>query len=179
MCNLTPNLIKSLINSAEKAANIARICRANESLLSLLVQEKSTEEANPRFVHDFKTLADVLIQETTRHDIGKLVSNLFFSRNVCYFSFKFPEILKNINGEESNSFTNRLGESVSVKVGDNEDETAKCLQIVLNGDTTAAEVLALEVHKTIDYNSNLGIVPDLPDDFNYSEIGIWIDPIGW
>lgn len=72
--DMSRNLLRSLINVSEKAANIARICRANDQLLALLVQEKSSDEANPRFVHDFKTLADVLIQETVRHDIGNEVS---------------------------------------------------------------------------------------------------------
>lgn len=67
------NLLRSLINAAEKAANIARICRSNEQLLKLLVQEKTGDEANIRFEHDFKTLADVLIQETIRHDVGEEV----------------------------------------------------------------------------------------------------------
>ena len=64
------NLLRSLINASEKAANIARICRSNDQLLQLLVQEKKGEEANARFEHDFKTLADVLIQETIKHDVG-------------------------------------------------------------------------------------------------------------
>lgn len=67
-------LLQSLIHVSEKAANIARLCRENEHLFSLLVEEKSSADANPRFVADFKTLADVLIQETVKHDIGKLVS---------------------------------------------------------------------------------------------------------
>lgn len=70
MENGNRNLLRSLINSSEKAANIARICRSNEQLLGLLVQEKTGDEANARFEHDFKTLADVLIQETIKHDVG-------------------------------------------------------------------------------------------------------------
>lgn len=68
------SLLESLIVASEKAANIARICRQEACLFNLLVQEKSSDEANPRFVQDFKTLADVLIQETVKHDIGKQVS---------------------------------------------------------------------------------------------------------
>lgn len=62
--------MRVLIRVSEKAANIARACRQNESLFKLLVQEKTDSEKNPRFFQDFKTLADVLIQETIRHDIG-------------------------------------------------------------------------------------------------------------
>ena len=67
-------LLKVLLQASEKAANIARICRQKEALFQLLVQEKSLEEKNPRFFQDFKTLADVLIQETIRHDIEIEVS---------------------------------------------------------------------------------------------------------
>lgn len=67
------SLLESLIVVSEKAANIARICRQDRHLFQLLVQEKSQSEANPRFVQDFKTLADVLIQETIKHDIIRKV----------------------------------------------------------------------------------------------------------
>lgn len=63
-------LLRVLLKVSEKAANIARVCRQDKALFALLVQEKSAEEKNPRFFQDFKTLADVLIQETIRHDIG-------------------------------------------------------------------------------------------------------------
>ncbi|XP_037943502.1 inositol polyphosphate 1-phosphatase-like [Teleopsis dalmanni] len=124
------NLLRSLINASEKAANIARICRSNEQLLSLLVQEKSGTEANARFEHDFKTLADVLIQETIKHDVGNL----------------FPELRESICGEESPNFTNTLGESVTISVGDTLTNTIQCLSTVLNGNEEAAEALANEVH---------------------------------
>ncbi len=62
-------LLHELIKASEKAAQIARSCRAEEQLFKLLVQEKSPDTKNPRFVQDFKTLADVLVQETVRHDL--------------------------------------------------------------------------------------------------------------
>lgn len=80
------NILEALINVSEKAANIARVFRQNEHLFSLLVQEKSAEESNPRFVHDYKTLADVLIQETIRYDIGisvSISSILHLNRKKC------------------------------------------------------------------------------------------------
>ena len=67
-------LLSILLKVSEKAANIARACRQNDVLFKLLVQEKFEEEKNPRFFRDFKTLADVLIQETIRHDIEVEVS---------------------------------------------------------------------------------------------------------
>lgn len=64
------SLLESLIIVSEKAANIARLCRQEQHLFELLVQEKTSSESNPRFVKDFKTLADVLIQESVKYDIG-------------------------------------------------------------------------------------------------------------
>lgn len=158
---MSKNLLKSLINVAERAANIARACRSNEELLALLIQEKSEDEANPRFVHDFKTLADVLIQETVRHYIGN----------------EFPEIKDHIKGEESSSFTNKLGETVNIEVGETSADTTNCLEKVLDCNRSAAEVLAEEVHKFVNYENQVGDIPDMPDDLDYSDIGIWIDPI--
>lgn len=66
---------------SEKAANIARAIRQEEHLLSLLIQEKKDSEKNPRFAHDFKTLADVLVQEVVKHDLGKEV--LFTCQGFC------------------------------------------------------------------------------------------------
>lgn len=74
---MSPNIVNCLVNVSEKAANIARVMRQHDYLFSLLVQEKSIDESNSeRFVHDYKTLADVLIQQTVRHDIGVSVCKL-------------------------------------------------------------------------------------------------------
>lgn len=157
------NLLRELINCAEKAANIARVCRSNEDLLALLVQEKSGAEANARFEHDFKTLADVLIQETIKHEIGNL----------------FPAMQEAILGEESPNFTNKLGQTITIAVGDTEAETAARLEAILDGHKEAAEALAAEVHRKVDYKApSLGNVPDLPEELDYGNLGIWIDPIG-
>lgn len=77
------NILEALVDVSEKAANIARVFRQNEHLFELLVQEKPVGEANPRFVHDYKTLADVLIQETIRHDISTDVS--IFAITLCIY----------------------------------------------------------------------------------------------
>ncbi|XP_067617653.1 inositol polyphosphate 1-phosphatase [Eurosta solidaginis] len=154
------NLVQHLINATEKAANIARLCRSNEVLLKLLVQEKTGSEANERFEHDFKTLADVLIQETIKHDIGEL----------------FPALREAIKGEESPTFTSKEGETLTITVGATIEETARCLEAILNAE--AAEALANEVHNNVVYEEELlGEIPTLPADLDYSNMGIWIDPI--
>lgn len=71
-------LLQTLITASEKAANIARLLRQNETLFQKLVEQKPAEEANPRFQADFKTLADVLIQEMVKHDVGQKVCNILY-----------------------------------------------------------------------------------------------------
>lgn len=69
-----------------------------------------------------------------------------------------------------------MGESVTVRVRDSQEETASLLLEVLNDNSAAANLLSKAVHSrpTIE-------IPDLdiPDDFEIilEEIGIWIDPI--
>lgn len=67
------DLLSLMLTLSERAGNIARRIRKDDHLIELLTQQKGSEEANPRFVQDFKTLADVLIQETVRHYIGEKV----------------------------------------------------------------------------------------------------------
>lgn len=155
-------LLSILLRVSEKAANIARACRQNDALFKLLVQEKSAEEKNPRFFQDFKTLADVLIQETIRHDIEA----------------EFPELAKVVQGEENNTFSNVLGESIVVNVCPNVQETTRLLAKVMGSDTATAELLAAEVHKDVQF-LDIPIAREIPGDFDLciDDLGIWIDPI--
>lgn len=153
------DLLRLLLRVAEKAANVARVCRQEAPLFQLLVQEKTGDDKNKKFVQDFKTLADVVIQEMIRHDVGA----------------QFPEMAGFIHGEESNKFENGLGESVTITVCGTEEETAALLATVLDGDHTAASLLAGAIHQdpaTIDTSTDSLTVPLSP-----SELGIWIDPI--
>lgn len=68
-------LLKALVSASEKAADIARLCRHEEPLFQLLVAEKTGADKNRRFLQDFKTLADVLIQEVIKHDLGTEVGD--------------------------------------------------------------------------------------------------------
>ncbi|XP_061688647.1 inositol polyphosphate 1-phosphatase isoform X2 [Syngnathoides biaculeatus] len=143
-------LLRLLLRVSEKAANVARVCRQEAPLFQLLIQEKTGDDKNKKFVQDFKTLADVVIQE-------------------------FPEMVGFILGEESNKFENGLGESVTVTVRATEEETAALLATVLDGDLTAAALLARAIHqdpKTVDASTDGLTVPLSP-----SDLGIWIDPI--
>lgn len=157
------DLLSLMLTLSERAGNIARRIRKDDHLIELLTQQKGSDEANPRFVQDFKTLADVLIQETVRHYIGE----------------KFPELAPHIKGEESAKFSNTQGESVTVEVKLTQAETAEMLCRVLDGDVSASEKLAEEVHKAVHIDDvNVGTAPipvRLP--LPVQDIGIWIDPI--
>ncbi|XP_051009744.1 inositol polyphosphate 1-phosphatase isoform X2 [Acomys russatus] len=86
------DILQELLRVSEKAANIARACRQQEALFQLLIQEKKDAEKNKKFAADFKTLADVLVQEVIKQNMES----------------KFPGLGNKIYGEESNEFTNDL-----------------------------------------------------------------------
>ena len=61
-------LLSELIAISEISADISRLCRTkNNGLFNLLIQEKTNESKNPRFIQDYKTFADVLIQEVAKY----------------------------------------------------------------------------------------------------------------
>lgn len=154
------SLLQALVNASEKGAKIARVIRAESALLELLVQEKAGDQKNRRFVQDFKTLADVLVQETVRHDL----------------SAQFPGIGASIYGEESNKFTNVLGESISVQVLQDQEATAQLLCSVLDDNMAAARLLAKVAHEEVLVDAG----PELDDvdvDLDLEDLGVWIDPI--
>ena len=70
---MASTLLQLLLHLSEKAANLARDIRSERALFDLLVEEKTGEAKNKKFVHDFKTLADVLIQEMIRHEVANQV----------------------------------------------------------------------------------------------------------
>ncbi|XP_078321043.1 inositol polyphosphate 1-phosphatase-like isoform X1 [Crassostrea virginica] len=160
------SLIQALVNASEKGAKIARVIRAESALLELLVQEKCGDQKNRRFLQDFKTLADVLVQEIVRHDL----------------SGQFPGIGGSIYGEESNRFTNVLGESISVQLCEDQDATARllcrCPEMcsVLDDNMAAATMLARVAHEQVvmDAGSKL---QEVNAELDLDDLGVWIDPI--
>lgn len=154
--------VENMLLVSEKAANIARIIRQDNHLLSLLVREKKESEKNPRFIKDFKTLADVLVQEVVKHDL----------------SVQFPSLKRHIYGEESNEFTNMQGETVHLNITDCENDTVNQLIKIL-GDEKAARLLAAQVYAPV--SSSILNVEVLPTDVFFEipveHLAIWVDPI--
>ncbi|XP_046350111.2 inositol polyphosphate 1-phosphatase-like [Haliotis rufescens] len=157
---LLRDFTSALIAAAEKGAKVARIVRAENTLLQLLVQEKEGKEKNDRFVQDFKTLADVLIQEMVRHDL----------------SLKFPGLEENVYGEESNCFTNTAGKSVVVQLCPTPQETASSLKEVLDGNEKAAAILSEALHEDVEATVD-ATLESQEQEVAVDDVGIWIDPI--
>uniref|UniRef100_A0A8C8YUT8 inositol-1,4-bisphosphate 1-phosphatase n=1 Tax=Prolemur simus TaxID=1328070 RepID=A0A8C8YUT8_PROSS len=153
------DILRELLRVSEKAANIARACRQQEALFQLLIEEKKEGEKNKKFAVDFKTLADVLVQEVIKQNMEN----------------KFPGLEKNIFGEESNEFTNDLGEKITLRLCSTEEETVELLSKVLNGNKLASEALAKVVHQDVAFTDPTldSIEIDIPQDI----LGIWVDPI--
>ncbi|KAM4836124.1 inositol polyphosphate 1-phosphatase [Thomomys bottae] len=152
-------ILRELLRVSEKAANIARACRQQEALFQLLIEEKKDGEKNKKFAVDFKTLADVLVQEVIKQNMEN----------------KFPGLGEKILGEESNEFTNDLGETITVELCSTEEETAELLSKVLNGNQLASEALAKVVHQDVAFTDPTleSIDVNIPQDI----LGIWVDPI--
>lgn len=87
----------------------------------------------------------------------------------------------NIFGEESNTFTNSLGECITVQIQASDQETAQLLGKVMGDGQHGAKTLAEEIHKDIDSDLMWDTGADIPEGAvitNYAEVGVWIDPIG-
>ncbi|KAM6178385.1 inositol polyphosphate 1-phosphatase [Rhynchocyon petersi] len=153
------DVLRELLCVAEKAANIARACRQQEALFQLLIEEKKEGEKNKKFTVDFKTLADVLVQEVIKQNMEN----------------KFPGLGEKISGEESNEFTNDLGEKIIMKLCSTEEETVELLSKVLDGNKLASEALARVVHQDVSFSDPTldSIRISIPQDI----LGIWVDPI--
>ncbi|PAA68405.1 hypothetical protein BOX15_Mlig031321g1, partial [Macrostomum lignano] len=154
------DLIAELLNAAEKSAEVARAIRREETLFQLLIEEKTGDDKGKRFGFDFKTLADVLIQEMIRHDLEK----------------KFSGMGKRVTGEENNKFTNIVGESVTVEIKDNKKKTMSTLMKILSGNDRAAGVLSELVHQDVTVPRPAELQKFESIQLDKKTIGVWVDP---
>nr|CAD7420013.1 unnamed protein product [Timema poppensis] len=92
---------------------------------------------------------------------------------------QFSDIAGHIYGEETNSFTNTLGDTITVEVQKDQDSTAALLSKVLDGDTIAANLLASEVHRDMVLAEvDAGSVPlPLNLELPLQSMAMWVDPI--
>ncbi|CAB3237073.1 unnamed protein product [Arctia plantaginis] len=147
------NILETLINASEKAACVARSCCAGPHNEELLVAEKLAEEANERFEHDFKTLADVVAQEAAR----------------CEIASCFPDLAKHVRGEECTEI-----DGVRISLQDSKEETAELLRQIV------APVVAARMAEAAHCSTLHGFSDKLPNNLSNidtSDLGVWIDPI--
>ncbi|XP_050343473.1 inositol polyphosphate 1-phosphatase [Nymphalis io] len=143
------HILNVLINASEKAACVAKSCCENSE--KLLVSEKCETEANTRFDKDFKTIADVLAQESAK---ALIVSH-------------FPDLASHVRGEECSE----IG-GVNIGLLENVDKTSDLLSCLIP--PVAAKRMAEAAH--CDINLNLDVPTSLPE-LDLDNLGIWIDPI--
>lgn len=67
------DFLNVLLVVTERVSTITRLVRSENELFQILVEEKKDGSKNDKFAHDFKTLADVLIQATVKYHVGKQV----------------------------------------------------------------------------------------------------------
>lgn len=83
---------------------------------------------NERFLQDFKTLADVLIQEVLKTQLRTYIPGL---EKDC------------VHGEEDNEFTNSKGETVLVKIGPQPSDTFELLKRAFDNNKEAWYLISL------------------------------------
>lgn len=85
-----------------------------------------------------------------------------------------------IKGEENNTFSNTLGETITVEVCPTLAETTELLAKVLDNDDRTAHLLSTEVHRDVVLTDVPINIVDVPTDFEISidDLSIWVDPIG-
>lgn len=128
-----------------KNANVKEIY-----LIYFFAVEKNDDEKNTRFFRDFKTLADVVVQESIKYHIGK----------------DFPMI--EIRGEENNIFENTLGESVTIHITDDKEATKSKLLKVLDGNEAASDLCDL-IYEDVEVEEKF---PPLENEvLDFSQIG--------
>lgn len=145
------NVLEVIIKASERAASIARSC-TESSDETLLVTEKGENEANTRFDKDFKTIADVLAQESAKAEIASCLPNLAI----------------HVRGEECNEIN-----GVKICMQESTEKTTALLSSLVPLST--AKSLAQAAHSEI----NCELVNELPNiSINSDDLGVWIDPIG-
>ncbi|XP_072939601.1 inositol polyphosphate 1-phosphatase [Epargyreus clarus] len=146
------NVLEALINASEKAANIARSCCSGCSDNTLLVAEKCEGEANARFDKDFKTIADVLAQESAKSEILK----------------RLPELTDNVRGEECAEIN-----GLRIELQESSGQTAELLNKLVPAENAIR--MAEAAHNDVN-----AVIEELPGDLPFidpNDLGVWIDPI--
>ncbi|CAF1100376.1 unnamed protein product, partial [Adineta ricciae] len=150
---------------SERAACIARYIRFMHSDFNSIIQEKQLDENHQHLDADYKTLADVIIQEVIKRDL-------------------YPRLDQRIFGEEDGSLKlQSSAEKIVIDVtGTDEDIVTLLKQLFNNKSSQSIETLANIISSSFDitlpehYQHSLRKIPE-QFSIDLSNIGIWIDPV--
>ena len=82
-------------------------------------------------------------------------------------------------GEESNTFTSGLGETITIELTDSDQETASLLSKVLEGHDKLVQLITTAIYEPLPLALSSEHVREMEDvEVNTANIGLWIDPIG-
>lgn len=100
-----------------------------------------------------------------------------------FWLIQFPGLSSRVYGEENNHFENKLGQSITVKVGADMKETTNMLIKILNGNNQIANLLARIIYHSNHSGQSFQRMDitntNITDIYlEQNDIGIWIDPIG-
>ncbi|CAF0918804.1 unnamed protein product [Rotaria sp. Silwood1] len=153
---------------SEKAACIARHIRFMHSDFNDMIEEKKLDENHQHLDADYKTLADVIIQEVIKRDLRRL----------------YPSLTNHIYGEEDGSIKlNSSNEKIFLDVSGSHEDILKLLKKLFNNKSTQsvetlAEIISSSSHITLSeqYKQSFEKIPNNTS-IDVSNIGIWIDPV--
>ncbi|CAF1667419.1 unnamed protein product [Rotaria magnacalcarata] len=165
---LLREFLYELCVSSEKAACIARHIRFMHSDFNSMIQEKKLDANHQHLTADYKTLADVIIQEVIKRDLGMI----------------YPVLTHHIYGEEDGSLKlNSTDEKIVIDVSGSQQDILNLLKKLFdNKSTESIEKLA----EIVSSSTNIVLTEQCKQSFeqiphnisiDLSTIGIWIDPV--
>ncbi|CAF4291051.1 unnamed protein product, partial [Rotaria sp. Silwood2] len=153
---------------SEKAACIARHIRFMHTDFNSMIEKKQLDENHQHLNADYKTLADVIIQEVIKRDLRRI----------------YPSLTNHIYGEEDGSLKlNSSDEKIIIDVtGTREDILNLLKKLFDNKSTQSIEALADIVASSSDITLSEQCKQSfekIPNNISIdlSNIGIWIDPV--
>ncbi|CAF3559864.1 unnamed protein product, partial [Rotaria sordida] len=153
---------------SEKAACIARHIRFMHGDFNSMIEEKQLDENHQHLDADYKTLADVIIQEVIKRDLRRI----------------YPALTNHIYGEEDGSLKlNSSDEKIFIDVTGTQEDIHNLLKKLFNNKSaesteTLAEIVSSSSNITLS-NQCKQSFEKIPHDIfiDLSNIGIWIDPV--
>lgn len=156
-------LVVELLMLVRKASEIARFLRQDNQLLTLLTQQKTCDLSKRHFVRDFKTLADVIIQQLVIERLRSLLP-------------RFGPI----SGEESDLFQCPDGRLIRVRVSPDRDQLTAILRQLIPDFDCCDRLAAVILNEPPTDDIESLLIDQIPNDLiiDESQLGVWIDPIG-